>query len=95
LPWDLLQLLATHNESEQNKQTKAFFSFCSFTAFQAFYLFLKLDMDISSATLVGIGGVLVAGSSIVIFLVNYRRCFKKREAQVEQVNTVNAVHVWA
>lgn len=47
------------------------------------------------------GGVLVAGSSIVIFLVNYRRCFKKQEAQVEQVNkvntvnTVNAVHVWS
>jgi hypothetical protein len=55
-------------------------------------------MDISSATLVGIGGILVAGSSLVIFVVNYRRCFKKQETQVEQVNPVNpinSVKIWA
>jgi hypothetical protein len=54
-------------------------------------------MDISSATLIGMGGVLVAGSSIVIFLVNYRRCYvnKKPEPKVDTVNPVTTVQVWS
>lgn len=52
-------------------------------------------MDISDATLIGMGGALVVGSSIVIFLVNYRRCFKKPETKVDTVNPVTTVQIWS
>ena len=53
-------------------------------------------MDISDATLIGMGGALVVGSSIVIFLVNYRRfCVKKTEPKVDSINPVTTVQVWS
>ena len=53
-------------------------------------------MDISDFTLIGIGGVLVAGSSIVIFLVNYRRfCVRKQERPVDSINPVTTIQVWS
>ena len=57
-------------------------------------------MDISDITLVAMGGALVAGSSIVIFLVNYRRCrFFIRTPEpidnsVNPVNPIQSIRVW-
>jgi hypothetical protein len=65
---------------------------------QKYFSFLKSDMDISDATLIALSGLVVAGSSVVIFLVNYKTifkcCAKKQEQKVDSVNPLNTVQTW-
>ena len=45
-------------------------------------------MEITDATLIAMSSVLIVGSSIVILVVNYRRCKKQPPVQPEAVETV-------